>query len=277
MEAVSPGVAVVPVRTPTLPPATHTNTWVVGEGALTVVDPASPWEDEQERLFRALEARLDRGERVERLFLTHHHHDHVSGARALRDRLRDRGLQVRVAAHPATAERVALEVDELLLDGSTVTWGGLALAVLHTPGHAPGHLVLHDPAHGSVIAGDMVAGVGTIAIDPDEGDLQDYLDSLGRMRTLGAARLLPAHGPVLPHPEAVLSFYVAHRHQRSDQVRAALDAAGRATPLELAPWVYPELDPRMFPVAAAQILTHLKWLARHGLARPADGGRWARE
>jgi glyoxylase-like metal-dependent hydrolase (beta-lactamase superfamily II) len=121
----------------------------------------------------------------------------------------------------------------------------------------------------------MVAGVGTIVIDPAEGDLQDYLDSLERMRGLGAERLLPAHGPVMPHADAVLSFYVAHRHQRTDQVRTALVRLGASTPQELAPAVYPELDPRMLPVAAMQILTHLRWLDRHGLARAGDGGRWS--
>jgi glyoxylase-like metal-dependent hydrolase (beta-lactamase superfamily II) len=144
---------------------------------------------------------------------------------------------------------------------------------VHTPGHAPGHLVLSGG--GWIVAGDMVAGVGTIVLDPSEGDLQDYLDSLERLRTLGADRLLPAHGPVMPHADAVLSFYVAHRHQRTDQVRGALVRLGASRPDELAPAVYPELDPRMLPVAAMQILTHLRWLGAHGLAREVGERRWA--
>lgn len=273
MEVLGPGLAVVAVRTPTLPPATHTNAWVLGEEALTVVDPASPYEDEQRRLFDALAAEVRRGRPVRRLFLTHHHQDHVSGAADLQRRLRDLGHDVPIAAHPVTADLVAprLAVDELVRDGDLVD----GLRAHHTPGHAPGHLVLHGD--GFVVAGDMVAGVGTIVLDPSEGDLQDYLDSLERVRRLGAERLLPAHGPVLPHADAVLSFYVAHRHQRSEQVRAALDRLGAATPLELAPVVYPDLAPPMWPVGAAQILTHLRWLAAHGLARAAEGGRYARE
>jgi len=103
MEEVAPDIAVVAVRTPTLPPATHTNSWVLGRGSLTVVDPASPYEDERTRLHLALRTRVAAGEQVERLLLTHHHHDHVAGAMDLRDRLRADGSVVRIAAHPITA------------------------------------------------------------------------------------------------------------------------------------------------------------------------------
>jgi ribonuclease/clavin/mitogillin len=273
MEPIVNMLSVVAVRTPTLPPATHTNAWVYGADALTVIDPASPYEDERSRLFAALLEEIARGRTIRRLFLTHHHADHVSGAADLQRRLLEAGHPVPIAAHPATAALVRdrMEVSELVTDGQDVD----GLIALHTPGHAPGHLVLHHP-DGWVIAGDLVAGVGTIVIDPEEGDLQQYLDSLERVRKLGVERLMPAHGPVLPHADAVLSFYVAHRHQRTQQIREALDRAGQATPAQLVPAVYPELSPLMHPVAAAQIRTHLMWLARHGLSVPHEGGVWAR-
>jgi endoribonuclease LACTB2 len=274
MDAVLPDVSVVPVRTPTLPPATHTNTWIVGRGAMTVVDPASPYEDEQGRLFAEVSAAIDGGRAIRRLFLTHHHHDHVSGAVDLQRRLAARGVPVPIAAHPVTRELVApaIRVDELVQDGDEVAPSVFAV---FTPGHAPGHLALHHRVHGWVVAGDLVAGVGTIVIDPTEGDLQDYLDSLERIRALQPRQLLPAHGPVLEHGETVLSFYVAHRNQRSQQVQDALNRLGKATPLELAPWVYPELPRELHPLAAAQILTHLQWLRRYGLAQADAEGTWA--
>ncbi len=275
----APGVAVVPVRTPTLPPATHTNTWVVGEGALTIVDPASPWEDEQHRLAAALDERIAGGERIQRLVLTHHHHDHVSGAVALQDHLAARhGERVPIVAHPVTAELVAhrMRVDETWTDLQRVDAGGRSLEVLFTPGHAPGHIALRDMNSSAVIMGDLVAGVGTIALEPSEADLQDYLDALERVRALAPTALLPAHGPVLEQADAVLQFYVAHRHQRSEQIRVALDRLGSATPLDLAPEVYPDLDRAYHPLAAAQITTHLRWLAHHGLVTPSESeARWS--
>src|SRR5690606_38154488 len=96
---VAPGVRVLAVRSPTLPPATHTNCYVAGTDRLTVFDPASPWPEEQARLAEALDA----AGRVERVVLTHHHPDHVSGTEALRRHLADLGHDVPVLAHPRTA------------------------------------------------------------------------------------------------------------------------------------------------------------------------------
>lgn len=273
MEDVSPGIAVVPVRTPTLPPATHTNTYVVGEGRLSVFDPASPWDDQQALLADRIEHRMEAGEQVERIVLTHHHHDHVGGAVALRDWLAERGVTVPIVAHPETTRLLhgILPVDTPWNDGQTVDCGGVALVGHHTPGHAPGHLVFRDRASGAMIAGDMVAGIGTIAIGPDDGHLGQYLASLEAMKALNPSVLLPAHGDPLRQPQALLDFYIAHRHSRTDQIRQVLVGLGEATPLELAAEVYAGvIEPRFFPLAAAQVLSHLRWMGEHGLARTTD-------
>jgi ribonuclease/clavin/mitogillin len=259
---VAPGICAVPVRTPTLPPATHTNTWLVGEGELTVFDPASPYEDEQGRLAAALAARVADGETVARIVLTHHHGDHVSGAIALQ-----RAFPAPIVAHPETAARLSgrVPVDAGWDDGATIDCGGVPLTAWHTPGHAAGHLVFLSP-DGYCVAGDLVAGVGTILIDPRDGDLGQYLASLARVQSLHPTTLLPAHGPALPQAGAILAFYVAHRHQRSQQIRDAL-LQERATPTELVPKVYTDLPPEAHEVAALQITAHLRWLAEAGVVR----------
>lgn len=269
-----PQIDVVPVRTPTLPPATHTNTWILGDAHLSIVDPASPWEDEQARLFADLSARVEAGATIERIVLTHHHHDHVSGAVDLQRRFAQRGCVLPIATHAATAALLSFEIQETIVDRQVLRCDGLQLVAHHTPGHAPGHLVFHDPDSGAVVAGDLVAGIGTIAIDPREGDLQDYLDSLEHVRGLSPTALLPAHGPILEHPDTVLSFYVAHRNSRSQQILEALDPLGLATPMQLAPLVYPQLPEAHHPLAAAQILTHLHWLRNASLATEPEPGRW---
>ena len=269
----TPGVQIVPTRTPTLPPATHTNTWIVGEGALTVIDPASPWPEEQRLLAEALEDRLMLGERVERIVLTHHHHDHVSGVAALQHWL---DAPVPVLAHPATAELLhgVVDVTDPIAHTDELLAGGRRLRAHHTPGHAPGHLVFHDLDAGWMIAGDMVAGIGTILLHPDEGDLADYLASLALMAAESPTALLPSHGPVLTDPASLLSMYVAHRHMRSDQARAALQSRGAMSAAELAPHVYGDLDPRFTRFAVLQLRTHLRWLTEHGLVRPIDDDRF---
>lgn len=273
-----PGIVAVPVRTPTLPPATHTNTWVVGDGDLAVFDPASPYPEEQALLADALLGRIYAGERVRWLVLTHHHHDHVSGAVALANRLAEVGPRPPIIAHPATAALLVgqVPVDEHWNDRETRDIGGRRLTAHHTPGHAPGHLVFQDADSGAIVAGDMVAGIGTIAISPYDGDLGQYLASLEHMRTLGGSVLLPAHGPALPNPDVILSFYVAHRHQRSDQIRRELSVVGRSTASELVPRVYPELPAIAHGLAAGQITSHLRWLSSQGLASGDDRGWEAR-
>ena len=268
------GIQTVPLRTPTLPPATHTNTYVVGQGQLSIFDPASPFPEEQRALIAALDARTN--EVVTRIVLTHHHHDHIMGAHVLQETYRERGQRVPIVAHPKTAELVAhvLTVDAFWTDGQTEDCGGIELTATHTPGHAPGHLVFQSSEDQAMIAGDMVAGIGTILIDPMDGNLEDYLRSLQRMRALSPSCLLPAHGPQLDHPDDVLSMYIAHRHLRTDQIRTCLEVHGRQTPRDIVPHVYPELDSRAHGLAARQIESHLLWMAGHGMARRTEEKIW---
>jgi glyoxylase-like metal-dependent hydrolase (beta-lactamase superfamily II) len=259
----APGVRVISVRTPTVPPATHTNCYVFERDELYVVDPASPYPEEQILLDRALDAR---GKPVREIWLTHHHVDHVSGAAHLAKR-----LGVPIAAHPVTAEllRGRVEVTRLIEDGD-VTAG---VRAIFTPGHAAGHLCFLDEATGFVVAGDMVAGTGTIIVDPDEGDMQLYLDSLHRLRTLDAHALLPAHGPTLANPAAKLDEYKAHRLKREALVFAALQARGPATAHELVPEVYKDVAPAIYALAERSLLAHLIKLERDGRA-VQDAGGW---
>lgn len=259
---VAPGIRGLALRSPTLPPATHTNAWMLGHDALTIVDPASPWKEEQQRLLDALAPF-----RVQRILLTHHHHDHISGAVALQQ-----ALGVPIVAHAATAERVDFDVE--FLDAGVLDCGGLPIQVVHTPGHAPGHLALFDPSSGVAVMGDLVAGEGTILIDPDDtGDLGLYFESLRRIRALGPTALLPAHGPVLEDAIGAIDHYIEHRYARNDQILDALQHADR--PETLAPLVYPELPAPFLRLAAVQIRAHLNWLQAEGLVR-RTGDRWLR-
>lgn len=267
-----PWVRIYAVRTPTLPPATHTNVYVLGRGRLAVVDPASPYPEERAGLDAALDALARGGETVAEVLLTHHHVDHVSGAAHLAAR-----LNVPVAAHRETAARVRgrVPVARELEDGALLDYGPSGLEAVHTPGHAPGHLCFLDAGARAIVAGDMVASVGTIIVEPDDGgDMQAYLDSLARLRALGARWLLPAHGPPIDDPAGKLDFYVRHRLEREQRVLAALDDAPRAVE-ELVPPAYPDVPPAIYPLAARSLLAHLIKLEREGRA-VREGARWRR-
>ncbi len=255
------------VRTPTLPPATHTNTYVVGEESVVVVDPASPWSEEQ----AALDAWLEEvGLPIAGILLTHHHLDHVSGATHLAER-----VGAPIYAHPVTAALLKdrLVVSRTVEEGDRLPFGPAGLLALHTPGHAPGHLVYVDEPSRTIVAGDMVASVGTIIVDPPEGDMRLYLASLARLRTLAPRRLLPSHGEPVEGPEAadgLLAFYIAHRMQREGRVVEAL-ALGDALVEDLVPRAYPDVSPHLYPLAARSLLAHLIKLRDEGRAGERDG------
>ena len=191
---------------------------------------------------------------------------------ALRQFCKVQGLRPQVAAHSVTKQLLAsyLGIDTLIDAGEHLQCGRRTLKAHFTPGHAPGHLIFEDTESRAIIAGDMVAGVGTIVIEPHEGDLGLYLDSLQAMRTLNPSVLLPAHGPAMPQADAILAFYIAHRHQRTEQIRAALSQLGNATPLDIAPVVYNDVPPEVHALAARQIHTHLRWMHEHSIAKPTD-------
>jgi len=260
---VAPGIRVLALRTPTLPPATHTNVYLVGPdaGPVAVVDPGSPYPEQQAILDRALETLPPAA-----ILLTHHHGDHTGGAQALARR-----WSIPIAAHAATARRLAgrIAVDQLVEDGETV-YGATAI---FTPGHAEGHLCF--AAGGATIAGDMVAGVGTILIDPSEGDMAVYLASLERLLARPQMTLLPAHGPAIPDGHGKLSEYLSHRRMREAKVAAALADRPRSL-AELVAAVYSDTPRALWPLAERSLLAHLVKLAREQRASDAGGGCWSR-
>ncbi len=260
-----PGVLLFPLLTHTLPPALTTNTILLGTGEAVLIDPGSPLDAENERLECALAVARERlGRRVTAIWLTHHHPDHVGGVTRLRA-----SLGVPVLAHPETAGRLAargLTIDGTLTDGQKIILAGeppLEVTVVHTPGHARGHLCFLEEAGRSVVAGDLIAGLGTIVIDPPEGDMDDYLGSLAKLAALRPGTLFPAHGPAVKDALGKLREYIDHRLWREEKVLAAW-SRGLRTPEEMLPTVYEDVPKEAHPLAARQILAHLERLRRSG-------------
>ena len=251
-----PGITLVPVRTPTLPPATHTNCYIVGGTEVVVIDPASPYEEEQQVLDDVLEKR---GCRIREIWLTHLHRDHVSGAEHLRKR-----WNVPVAAHSITADDLAgsVRVDRRFQDNEHLQLPGKpgwSLRIFHTPGHARGHVCVFEENQGSLITGDLMAGLGTIVIDPPEGHMGTYFDSLRRMQALPVKTLFPAHGPVMANAKAKIQEYLDHRTVRETAILEAWKAGLHDT-ASIVKRVYTDVSPAMHGLAERSVSAHLEKL-----------------
>lgn len=257
-------IAAFAALTPTLPPATHTQSYAIGGRDLVLVEPATPYPDEQAAWLAWARGLQSQGQCIVAIVLTHHHADHVGGARFFAE-----ALSVPLWAHAVTASllsdlpisRMLSEGDEIVLEGSQPTH----VRVLHTPGHAAGHICLYleDPA--VLVCGDMMASVGTILIDPREGDMSLYLGELARLEALNAQVALPAHGEPILEPSQRLRAYIAHRLKREDLIRQALLHKPHGASIdEILPLAYSDTDPSLYPLARLSLEAHLIKLVDDG-------------
>jgi len=266
------GFFLCPLRTPTIPPATHTNCYVIGGEEMVVIDPGSAYPEEQEKLDTLIESLQGEGRRIREVIITHLHTDHVGGVRHLVER-----FSLPVAAHRLTAEAIAssITVDRLIEDGDLILLGGepyWRLRAIWSPGHARGHLSFYEERTGTLISGDLVVGFGTVVIAPPEGNLNDYLASLRKLLKLPRlTALLPGHGPILEDARGKIEEYIAHRLEREEQIIGLLAERPRSIP-ELVGIIYADLPEAIHPFAAASVEAHLEKLEGEERVVRVDGG-----
>lgn len=240
-----------------------TNTYVLstpGSGEAVVIDPGP---EDAAHHARVVELLAAADAEVRAILLTHHHHDHAEAAASW---ARAHGCALLAASPRLTG------ADRVLADGEVVAVTGTSIEVVATPGHTSDHLAfrLED---GAVLTGDHVLGRGTSVVAYPDGDLEAYLVSLRRLHDLGPHALHPGHGPSLTEdPTAVLDFYLAHRRFRAAQLRAAL-AVAPATVDELVAHLYRDVDPRLWPAAAASLSATVAALTDRGELRTDAAGR----
>jgi glyoxylase-like metal-dependent hydrolase (beta-lactamase superfamily II) len=206
------------------------------------------------------------------VLVTHVHPDHASGAPALARR----APAATFAKFPWPPRDAAIPVPwRPLADGDVVATGEGPLQVVHTPGHAPDHVVFWHEASATAFTGDLLVLGSTVVIPASHGGvLADYLRSLERVAALGIRRAWPAHGPVIEDPLALIARYLAHRHQREHQVHEVL-SEGPARVADIVARLYYGLDTALVDQAHESVLAHLEKLAADGLATRADAhGLW---
>ncbi len=270
------GFVTCPLRTPTLAPATHTNCYLIGGEEFVIIDPGSPYEDEQRKLDQVISEMLAEGRRAREILITHLHPDHIGGVNHLAQKFR-----IPVAAHRLTAEALApgIRIDRHVEDNDLIDLSGgdrdpelyWRLRALWSPGHARGHLSFYEERTGSLITGDCIVGIGTVVIAPPEGDLAEYMGSLARYQTLPKlTAIFPAHGPALADARGKIEEYVSHRNQREASIVEALAAGDRCTIPEIVKRVYTDVPVSRHHLAELSVLAHLEKLETDGRVQRDD-------
>ena len=283
VEQVATGVRRVTCRNPSAMTFTGTQSYLVGQGEVALIDPGP---DNREHLA-AIGTALEPGERITHILVTHSHVDHSPGARAVAEatgapvhgfgphgaglsetmqRLRTDGVVLGGGEGGDTGFRP----DHEMTEGETIGTGergagGWALTALHTPGHLSNHICLALEGAGVLFSGDTVMGWATTLVSPPEGDMAAFMASLRRLagREQEDRLYLPGHGHPVTDPAAMLAFQIAHREERMAQILAAL-ATGPADAGALAQAIYTEVDPVLLPAARRNVLATLIGLLDEG-------------
>ncbi|MEA3038787.1 MAG: hypothetical protein QOE79_1300 [Sphingomonadales bacterium] len=274
VERIAPGVRRLLAPNPSAFTYTGTQSYIVGEGAVALIDPGP---DDPAHVVALLGA--VRGERVEAILCTHTHRDHSPASRPLAAATgapiigcAPLDLEDEEAGRADEAFDPDYRPDRVLDDGERLAADGWALAAVATPGHTSNHLCFALEGTGALFCGDHVMGWATSVVAPPDGDMADYMASLGKLLARGDRILYPAHGPAIEDPKARLDELVAHRRMREREILGQL-AAGEGKIPAIVDAVYVGLDPRLLAAAGRSVLAHLLDLERRGLAR-RDGDGW---
>lgn len=274
----APGLRCVLAPNPSPMTLHGTNTWLVGEGAVAVIDPGPDMAAHQDAILAALAP----GERISHIFVTHAHLDHSPLARRLSDITGAPVLAFGDWQAGRSPQMVALAGQNIgggegvdrtfapdidLPDGAEVDGHGWTLTAHWMPGHFGNHMCFAWQGH--VFSGDLVMGWASSLISPPDGDMGAYMASLARLGSLSPRTLLPGHGPVIPDPAGRIAELTAHRRMRESAIRTELREQWTSIPA-LTARIYRDIPASMLPAAERNVLAHLIDLVGRDLAQ-SDG------
>ena len=264
LETVAPGLRRIVV--PNGGPFTFrgTNTYVLGQGTVAVVDPGPVDPAHRSALLAALGT-----ERITHILVTHTHLDHSPAAAGLADETGAITCGFGPHASPGTGDQ-DFTPDLALSHGAILDGGCWAVEAIHTPGHCANHLAFALAGGAHLLSGDHVMGWSTTVVSPPDGDMAAYMASLARLEARTEHTFWPGHGAALRDPAGYMAALRRHREDRDAEILAAL-AAGPANLDAIVAAVYPNIPDSLRPAAAQTAYAHLLHLAAEGLVAMARG------
>ena len=243
-----------------------TNTYLFGNKEIAVLDPG-PIIDSHLRTIQELA-----GAPIKWVLVTHTHPDHSPAALKLAE-VTGAELLGRLPPDGQHQDKT-FAPDRVLEDGDHVVVDGASIQFVHTPGHASNHVCFRHTQLNWIFTGDHVIDGSTVVIDPPDGNMNQYLASLRKVKEMRPAALAPGHGDLIHEPDRAIDWIIDHRLQREAKVVAALKDNPGLTSTELVPHVYKDVDERLYGWAERSLLAHLIKLEEEQKAATA-GGVWS--
>ncbi len=265
----SPLVCRVLAPNPGLMTGPGTNSYLIGQEELVVLDPGPAIDSHVTALLAAAE---QMGGRIRHILLTHTHRDHSPAAALLAQRTGARIYGRRPHAGDP-AQDFSADIAHEFQQGEDFGWAGLQLKALHTPGHVGNHLCYWLEAERLLFTGDHLINGSTVVIVPPSGHMGDYLRSLQLLQGYDIARLAPGHGDVIENAQGLIAYTIAHRLAREAKVLDKLATLMEADLATLVVPVYDDVNPNLHPLAQYSLHAHLIKLRDEGRVQEQDG-RW---
>jgi glyoxylase-like metal-dependent hydrolase (beta-lactamase superfamily II) len=247
-----------------------TNTYIVGDAAsgYVVIDPGPDDAQHRDRILAATKGDI----RI--IVCTHSHSDHSPGAKPLQAAVAGKPVIYGLSSKPTARPGSQFTPDRELADGELLQLRSAdathTLEAVHTPGHAANHTCLVLREDGLLFSGDHILNGSTTIVDPPDGDMTDYLESLDRLSAKcdehGIDFILPAHGHVITSAKDAIAKLKAHRLQREAKVIAAMRAKPQGDLPDWVPLAYDDVPPRLWPIAQRSLLAHVQRIRELSLA-----------
>ena len=265
-QELAPGVRRLLAPNPGMMTGPGTNTYLLGETEVAVIDPGPLIGAHIESIQE-----LSPGP-IRWILVTHTHPDHSPAAGAL---AAETGAElIGIPAPEGKVQDKTFSPDRVPADGDLLETDEFVIRMVHTPGHASNHLCYRHESLRWLLTGDHIMSGSTVVIDPPDGNMLHYLESLARLKQLNLAALLPGHGPLIDNPDEVVDWLVDHRLQREAKVIAKLKEHPGLALTDLTAFVYDEVDTKLHRLASRSLLAHLLKLETEGRAS-CDQDRWA--
>jgi len=233
-----------------------TNTYLIGDEEVTVIDPGPA-------LHEHIEVIIQASANIKQILLTHTHPDHSPGTRLLQDNI---GVPVYALITESSKDQdITFTPERILIDGEIIANEYYSIEVIHTPGHASNHLCYLLKDEKLLFTGDHIMDGSTVVIASPDGSMQDYIDSLAKLKEYDLNKIAPGHGELIEKPYAGVDWIIKHRFERESKVIDVLKQYHSGDLNTLVKDIYSDVDAMLHPIAKWSLESHLVKLMDEGV------------